>query len=483
MIAVRRRGYRGEAKGMAWPGGPTGSPGTVKAVMGPREFQAHVATEGFNYDFHPGIDVDSTTGSPLYSPLCGSVVRRHYTHFGWQDAAHLDEFALVAPSSSLSAAIVGSVLRLSCARVGAVSFPSAVDAYRAKTERVAPEGGDWVIEVQLSSAPSLAAGAVGIGLFNAAMTEYVALEYDGATFTRRGVGTATFTANGATTSASGKTWLRVQYTKTSGTFDWLHSTDGSTWTSLGTEAARHFTADVVPSMIPALYWRSGDTNASPFTIDVAQFNWCDEFLNVGRFGNWVEVADATRKIVLAHFSVLSVAQGAFVHAGTLLGKAGTTGFDAISGRITSEHGHLEYHPNNTFEYSRAEGVNPLKAGFLPRANVSNNVGVVRSSANDPDGVDSHLLTITVTRADQDFDLNSITLVGNTASRTINFDSRAGLNSNVDIPKQSGVYIVPSAFNENSSAYVLAVYFNKSVVGSTFTSYSVADSAGTVLASG
>ena len=111
------------------------------------------------------------------------------------------------------------------------------------------------------------------------------------------------------------------------------------------------------------------------------------------------------------------------------------------------------------------------------------VVTVTVAANDPDAVDSHRLTITVTRADQDFDMNSITMVGNTTSRTINFNTRAGLNADEDIPKQSGMYMVPASFDENSATFVLVVYANKSVVGSTWVSGSILDTAGTTLWSG
>jgi len=217
---------------------------------------------------------------------------------------------------------------------------------------------------------------------------------------------------------------------------------------------------------------------------VYKFNLADENISVGRFGNWMQISAPDRKIVLGHMRKVPAALGTFVSAGQIVGYSGETGFDAASGRIQTEHLHLELALTNAYEYSRAESVNPLRAGYLPRTNVSNNVAVVRTSGNDPDAVDSHILTITVTRADQDFDLNSITLTGNTTSRTINFDTRSGLHpTDVDTPKHSGVYLVPSAFNAASATYVLTVYFNKTTVGATFVSYSVLDSAGTTVASG
>jgi hypothetical protein len=117
---------------------------------------------------------------------------------------------------------------------------------------------------------------------------------------------------------------------------------------------------------------------------------------------------------------------------------------------------------------------------MPRANVSNNVSVVSSTANDPDAVSCNKLAITVTRADQDFDFNEISMTGNLATRTVNFNSRAGLNANVDIPKESGVYIVPGAFNAESASYTFDVYFSRAVVGTTVVSAYIKDCNGVTL---
>ncbi len=477
MLSGKLNGYRGDGAGASWPDSPSAH-GVVRDVMGPRPFNAHIATVGYDYDFHRGIDLDANPGDPLYSPISGSIIRRHYPCFGFQDAAQLNEFTLTTPSSSLAVAL-SSNLVLTCSRVGAVSFPSGIDTYAMSKVRLNIEEGDYWLEIEMASAPSISSGALGIGIFNAAKTEYICLEYDGATFTKRGVGTTTFTANGGTHAVASKTWWRIKYTQTTGTWSWDHSTDGSTWTSMATEASRDFTS-AAPDMIPMMYWRSGDTNATPFTLNVSQFCLHDTGQSIGRFGNWLEIADATRKFCMMHFRTLVVDFG-HVQVGQLLGYAGSTGYDERSGRVLSEHCHFEYHANNKATYSNNDAINPLDplAG-LPRVNVSNNVAVVRATANDPDTVDSWRLTITVTRQDSDFDINEISLTGNSATRTVNFNTRAGLNADVDIPKQSGVYIVPQTFDENSATYVVAIYFNKATVGSTFTSAYVKDTQGTTL---
>lgn len=480
MIGVKRNGYRGDGAGFSWPAAAGGGIGVVKDVFGPRPFSPHIATVGYDYDFHRGIDIAMTQGDPLYSPISGAVIRRHYSHFGFQEAAHLSEFTLTAQGAGLSVALGTNALTMTAARVGVQTFPT-VSHYAAATERVDPIAADWVIECKLSATPSTV-GAIGIGIFNAAKTEYLALEYDGTTFTIRAAGSNVQALNDTTYSVASKTWLRIAYTKTADTVAYQHSTDGATFTTLATCAAGRTFATLGAAMIPSLTWRSGDTNATPYTVSVVQFNWLDESQTIGRFGNWLMIGNASGKIVLVHFQSLAVALGSFVSASQPLGKSGLTGFDARSGRILAEHCHVEWIGNNGYAYSNDDPINPLAPGRIPRANVSNNVAVSRTTQNDPDTVDSWKLTITVTRADQDFDLNTVTLTGNLATRTVNLNTRAGLNVDNDIPKQAGVYIVPSLFDQSSASYVVAVYFNKTVVGSTFTSYVVSDTAGTTLAS-
>jgi hypothetical protein len=167
----------------------------------------------------------------------------------------------------------------------------------------------------------------------------------------------------------------------------------------------------------------------------------------------------------------------------LIGYSGTTGYDATSGRIINEHQHTEYAPNTNHNYGNNDSVNPLDPALFPRANATNNVSVVRSSGSDPNSVDSHILTVTVTRDDNNFDLNEVSLTGNLGTIDVNMNTRAGLNANPDIPMQGGLYIVASAMDDTSPSYICTFYFNKTTVGTTFTSYFVKDTAGTLLASG
>ena len=491
---VVRKKYRGDGAGFGWPTSQSGA-GTVRDIFGMRPFSNHIATEGWSNDFHRGIDFAKSgggdiDGDPIYSPISGSIIRQHYTHFGFEVDAHLNEFTLVPGSpAGLSVARSGSNLAMTCTRGGTVALAN-VDKYQSnKAEsRVCATANDWCVEIKFASAPSLSAGVVGFGVFNSAASgEHLTVEYDGTTFTVRAVGTVTFTMDAATTSASGKTWVRITYTTATTKYELFHSTDGATWTSFANETGKTFTNPLVATLVPTIYWRSGDTSGTPFTVTVDQFNWYDLNNGISRFGNWLEIGHTDHKVVLQHFQSFVAIGCQHVSCGQLIGYAGRTGFDALSGRVIAGHSHMEYHPNNGCTYSNDDPVNMLDKSYLYRTNVDNNVTVVRSTGNDPDAVDSHKLYITVTRGNEDFDLNSVALTGNTTTRTVNWNTRAGLDPSVkpkseDYPKYQGVYWVADAMDETSSQYGITFYFNKSVVGSTFVSYVVKDCTGTTLAS-
>lgn len=485
MIGVKRNNYRGDSSGFAWPNAKSGT-GVIRDIFGPRPFAPHIVTEGYDYDFHRGIDVVFNQGDPVYAPATGAICRLHFTHYGWQDSTQLTQWTLTDPSSSLSYALNTNFIRFTAARVGSLSFPGSVAKFQANREYVAPlgSGNDWVMEIKLNSALSgTLTGSFGIGIFDTVnTTQYVALDYDNATFTVKAVGTTTFTRDGTTKAAANQTWFRLEYSSSNDTFTWKYGTDGSNWTNVTTESGKTF-GSLTASFKPTFYWRSADTNASSYTIDVAQINWYDLGQSIGRFGNWIQLQTPTYKVVMEHFQSLVTTLGSFVSVGELLGYAGSTGFDSISGRVLTPHCHVEYVPYNDYSYNKDDSANILNPNYLPRVNVSNNVSVIRTTENDPNGLNSHKLAITVTRQNEDFDLNSITLTGNTTSRTVNFNTRAGLNSNNDVPVVNGVYIVPSAFDHNSASYSVAFYFNTATVGSSFVSYSILDAAGTTLASG
>lgn len=484
MISTAPRLPRGDGNGIVWPDSGTGTDSAIRDPFGPRPFSPHIATTGFDYDFHRGIDVVAASGDPVYASQPGTVQRWHYTHFGWEADSQLEQWTEVDPNTSVTfARVAPSTLRVTGDRVGAQTFPAQAGRYDTVRERVQIATDDWELRLKFASAPSTT-GQFGFGLLEPVSGELLTLEYDGTTFTVRAVeGVGAMGVDGTTQVSAAQTWARVRLDTAGPTLYWERSTDGAAWSVIASSSMGSFSGGNQPIFIPVLYWRSTDVNATPDIVDIESFGWYDD-QTIPRFGNWAVIETGDVRVMCMHMRELLVAQGDIVHtAGLQIGTAGKTGFDALSGPILADHIHLERIDDDSYFYDNDLPINPLSPGFLPRVNVDSNVAVVRTTANDPDGVASWKLAITVTRADQDFDLNLVTLVANLATRTINFDTRAGLNADNDIPKNAGVYIVPQTFDESSPSWIIDVYFNKSVVGATFTSYSLEDTAGTVVASG
>lgn len=480
MAFFRRPGYRGDTAGFVNPLAPSG-PLEISNVFGPRPFGPHVGSTGYDYDFHRGIDFpDGVEGNPVYSAVAGAVIRRVYSHFHWGDAGQLDEFEEADPFSSISGlSVSGGSLDFTCARVGVASFPAQAARLQATNESIFVNKDDWVLEVNFASSISLN-GQFGLGVFNSTLSEYIALDYDGTTFTFRGQHDGgAFTSDGTTYSVAGSTWLRIVYTVGTDTISWEHSSDGDSWTILGSETGLTFTEY---SWTPSLYWLSQDTNATPDTVPVNQFNWVDEAQTVGRFGNWVSICTGYGKITQIHCASLTVDLGEFVVAGQQIGTVGRTGFNARSGRVNGVHVHLEWSESTTWSYDQDEALNPLDSTLLPRTDTTTNVTAFVTNENDPGSTDSWRLRVVVARGDADFDLDQVTLVGNLGSRTVDFNSRTGLNADNDIPVANGVYIVPEDFDELDAAYEVSFYFDRSVVGTTFVSAEVRDTQDNLLAS-
>lgn len=480
MIGVPPRKVRGDGSGVVWPDTGTAEHGNVRDPFGPRPFTAHIATVGYDYDLHRGIDIPMTIGDPIYSPINGSICRWHFSHFGWEIDEQLNQWKEVDPNTSAQfERVAPSTLRVTGSRVGAQSFPTDVGLLEPIYERVKMESDTWEIRINFAANPSIA-GRIGVGVYNDIASEWAALEYDGTTFTVVGKDSGgTLTADGTTDSpGSAQAWGRVRYEVSTGTLFWDYSNDADNWTNIASEVVS-FSNGALPHGKPVIYYRSLDTDASDDVIDVDFVGWFDD-RTIPRFGNWVEITDGNQLFILQHCRELTVDLGDVVKAGEQIGTSGLTGFDTRSGQILYQHVHVEWRPSNEYFHGNDKAENPLAAGIFPRTNVSNNVSVARDSANDPDGTASHRLTITVNRADQDFDVNEITLTGNLATRTVNWDTREGINDDHDIPKNNGMYMVPQLFNEEDSAYVFEIFFNESVVGSTFVSAEIKDSSGVTL---
>lgn len=478
--------------GIVWPVSGTDAVATLGDIFGDRTFSGGTG-HATGRDFHRGIDlVDNIDGAgepagkggvPILSPIHGRVIRKFYGFFQFDDAANMSELAETDAGSKATFSQGSSKLTIVGKNDGTVTFPSGL----ARLEKIKPfqmdiTGNDWVMDFQLASSISTTTGKLVMGIYDSVNAQWLCLEYDGATYTCKGVkATGTMTNNNATASVSGKLWGRIYFEASSGKVYWQYSTDGLTWTDIvsGGEA---FTVTNRGGFKAFIGWDPAASGGDD-TVNVEMWGSGDTS-SVNRFGNWIEIANATSKFCMMHFRHISVNLGDEVRPGQQVALTGQTGFDIRSGRILSNHCHIEYHPTNAHDYSNADPVNPLSALILPRASTTVSIGVVRDSATDPNagGNDCHRLTITIDRGTyQNFQINSFSLTGNTTVRTVNWNTRAGLDpADQDTNYYDGVYFQPVAFDETSSQYVFKIYFKKSTVGSTFVSAYVKDPEGNTL---
>lgn len=475
----KKAGYRGDGAGTGWSNSPTGS-GVIGDPFGPRPFSPHIFTVGFDYDFHRGVDVVVDEGGYLYSPINGIVSRWNFSHFGFQSDTQFNMFTEDDPSGSVSFSrdSVNEQLVLTGSRVGALTFPGGAGKFFVKDDYVSPQSNDWTIELEFSSSFTTAGGSVGFGIYNEAFDEYIALEYNGSTFTIRGQDSVgALTENGTTLATGSQTWMRIDYTESSDQISWQYSTDGSTFLDIATETTHNFTAGTSPCFRPMIYWLSSDTDASDNFVDINNFNYVDTSQTIGRFGNWLHIHDQNnRKFLMMHFQELLVSRGDLVSQGQIVGTAGLTGFDARSGRILKPHVHLEYTEDNGTIYTNDNIINPLSPNILPRLTGSTEPTISQSFGNDPDGSGSIIFDVRIPRNNQDFWLNGMEFTGSVGNYLLNWDDRIGLNDDRDIPRVSGTYMVPQRFSASSDTYDIAFYFQTGTYGEIFQS-------GSLLASG
>ena len=490
MINFPKRYYRGDTRGVAWPDTGNSNRNNVEDVFGPRPFSPHIPTIGFDYDFHRGIDVDLGLGDPLYSSIQGSVARLHFTHFGWEVASQLNPWTVNGSIATFTVDAENRRLLIDADTPNPLpdtTWPVSTARLEQRKEPVFV-GDDWVMEIQFDGAFAVKDNLVGIAIYDEINDEYVGIEYDGQTIFGRGVDSGgAMAGDGANFSIGSQIWLRIE--QVSGTVNWLYGTDGENWTVLATDPAPAFTDTTRSIFIPWIYYYA-TTGGVTEQFAVATVNYVDAD-TIGRFGNWMEICDQNnRKVVNLHLREPIVALGDKVQAGQQIGTAGQTGFDVRSGRILSPHVHIELIENNDYFYANDDPINPLKPGFYPRVNVNNNVTGVLTEENDPNGDPSWRLHIVVNRADQDFDLNRVffgtfTGIGDGTvfyQRIVDFNTRAGLNPDPDIPDFNDVYIVAFAFDQNSGAYEIDFYFDKVGLPGTFDFWEVYDTEGTLLAS-
>lgn len=459
--------------GVCWPGSGSSNVDTVGDIFGHRTFSAHSS----GIDFHRGMDVDdsNTVSVPILSMINGCIIRRFYGMTSFDHPNNLNQFAIANPAvMTLTMPGPTAFGRITGVNAGTVTFPSGCGRAYWQYEPMSPNAGSWFIDINLTSFTST--GSLVFGMYNAVADEYACLTYDGTTITVRGKDAGgVMTADGTTASPAFQQWLRITYSATTGNLLWRYSSDGTTFTTIATEGT------ITWSALPFQVFMGFDPAAAGANdvIDVPFFGWFDG-RGIGRFGNWIEVGTDSEKIAMMHFSDIDVAMGDVVVAGQQLGYTGRTGFDTTSGRIIQYHDHFEYIPNNGYVYANNDPINPL--AILPRASETVSIAVTRTEENNPLGAASHKLNIVVQRGTyQNFQINLFTLTGNSATRTLNWDTRAGLDpADQDAVQYDGIYFEPLAFDETSTEYEYNLYFDKAVVGATFVSAEVQDIDGNVL---
>lgn len=470
---------------------------TLGDPFGERNFSTAFHASGV--DFHRGYDTldnedgpgepADSGGMPIYSPICGTVIRKFYGHFSWFDAGNMSQNTEVDPNSKATFSASAGVLTVTGKNNGTVTFPSGIaQLQRSSAFRNDLTDNDWLIMIMFDTPPTALTGKIVLGIYDATNDEYACLEYDGATFTVKGKDAGgVMTADGTTAAASGKKYMRVRWSVADAKLYWDYSADATTWTSITNEGTITWT-NAGGGFKSFVGWDPAAAGGDD-TVTI-KYSGGGDSASINRFGNWVQIANASRKWVLLHFRHISANVGDVVRAGQQLGISGRTGFDIRSGPIIENHLHTELHLNNGDSYSNADPINPYSADasiYIPRSTTAPSISVVQDSATDPygGGVDCHRITVTVTRGTwNNFQINEFRIVGNLATRTLNWNTRAGLDpADNDANNYDGCYFEPVAFDETSASYIFKYYASKAVVGATWSSGYVKDSDGNTLWSG
>ena len=483
-----RRKSRTPSNGYSLPNGSD-----VGDPFGPRPFAPHTSTVGYDYDWHRGVDFPGNENDPIKAPMGGSVVRRHYTHFlYWHDDA-LNEFTVDDVDNAIDLSINDGILSLAW---DANLVPTSNDFLGSSkvilNQLLDPDSGDLDLRLRISNPDFDGQGAIGLAIYDISNSEYAAIDYDSSTV---GLLCHAVDADGvdATTNGESQTpnqsvyWLRLFYDQSADELLFQYGTDGysegepTTWDTVSTWSSPNWTQTGYASMQACFYFRRTTEEA----VNLSSNLWVNllaiDNKTIGRFGNWVTILRGDESFIVMHMSHIYADYGP-IQAGEVVGTVGKTGFDSRSGLILNNHVHIErIYPGAYYFYENDAPVNPLAPGILPRANVNNNISAVLTEGTDPNDDDCHILTVTTTREDNDFDLNLITLTGSDGTRTVNFNTREGLNpGDSDVPDYDGVYIIPQDFDDEDTDYVVAFYFQKDVVGSVVLSWELQDTEGTTL---
>jgi len=176
-----------------------------------------------------------------------------------------------------------------------------------------------------------------------------------------------------------------------------------------------------------------------------------------RFGSWMLVRIDSSDGQPRHNAYLHLNGFTDIAVGDTVSTEDTIAFMGKSGyEINTVHLHFELYQNLTgTSINKDKARNPLE--LLPYSDL-NGYQVNFLSATDSAGVE-----IILPATELDFD--EVTLYGSSASRTIGFNSRTGIDpDNNDNPNYNDVYIEPSTFNQSSTQQDLKFWVQTSAIG-------------------
>ncbi len=110
MITFPPRRKPSQGPGYTWVKSHTSTPDIIRDVFGARPFSAHIATVGYDYDFHRGIDVPfAALGDPVYAGMNGIIIRKHHTHYDFATSGQLAKWSETDAGSAAVFAINSAV--------------------------------------------------------------------------------------------------------------------------------------------------------------------------------------------------------------------------------------------------------------------------------------------------------------------------------------------------------------------------------------
>ena len=481
-----RRATRGHdaSCAMVYPTTGTATPVALDDVFGFRRFLRHAS----DLDLHRGVDWAGTKDDAVYSPIDGAIVRLNYTHFHFGAAAELALFT-AQDESGHTTTLATDALQIAHG-ASATTFDTTIDCPR--RERKVTEDGD--VEIRCLIDPGEVADGDEVGIY--LIDDADATTWCKCYFTSTG-GTEqaghSFRDGGAVTdeveSAAHATriHLRIDWTQSDGSYTAYHSADGNTWNTIGTGTATSADQPLVGMYV-----------ASAGAAVTGRFDWF-QFLNdeaaSGRFGNYVEIVcmspiaqGSPACVWLMHLNRVDVSQGDVIKAGAQVGTMGNTGFDSTSGNIITQHVHMEWEvepaalANSIRLYDNDRPVNPMHPSLMPRVDNAKNLRVAISE----DGTD-YIFEVKVRRsgkgAQENFDANSFAFDDGVTTKTINWDTRAGLDpADHDAADYDGVaFAVADSFDSTYTWHTVTWSCAKATFTEGQPTLTVKDSAGTTIA--